>query len=276
MKKIAIVLSIGLTGLGYSQVTTSGNSYTSSSFVGSSSSSTDKNLYFKTNNTERMRLTSTGQFAFGTTTPMSNAGFQIHNSLLMLSGGSPYGGAQIVFGDNTPTGAGKWSIEYNSVIPGREGLNFWRVYGGNFYLFLHDNGKVGINTNNPTAQLTVNGNMLVGNPETVSMPSGYKLYVETGILTERLKVAIKGTGNWSDYVFASNYNLMNLKQVETFINENNHLPNIPSAEDMVENGLDVAEMDALLLSKIEELTLYVIQLQKEIDALKVIEKTKTN
>ncbi|MNR27803.1 hypothetical protein D3C85_1450900 [compost metagenome] len=62
--------------------------------------------------------------------------------------------------------------------------------------------------------------------------------------------------------------MLDLKELDEYIKLNKHLPNIPSADEMVKNGLDVAEMDALLLSKIEELTLYVIELKKELEALK--------
>lgn len=108
-----------------------------------------------------------------------------------------------------------------------------------------------------------------------AMPAGYKLFVEQGILTEKVKVAIKATADWSDYVFASNYDLMPLSEVEAFTKENKHLPNVPSAEEMVENGLDVASMDAKLLEKIEELTLYLIEQKKEIEKLKTEVNTLT-
>lgn len=100
------------------------------------------------------------------------------------------------------------------------------------------------------------------------IPNGYKLYVEDGILTEKVKVAVKTTGDWSDFVFAKNYKLKSLSEVETFVNENKHLPDVPSAQDVMTDGIDLGKMDAKLLQKIEELTLYMIQQQKEIDALK--------
>jgi len=103
----------------------------------------------------------------------------------------------------------------------------------------------------------------------VSSPSNdYKLFVEKGILTEKVRVAVKDSADWADYVFANDYELMPIEQLEDYITENNHLPNVPSAEEVVNNGVDMAKMDATLLEKIEELTLYVIQQQKEIEALK--------
>ena len=267
MKTSLFILGLSFPALMYAQVTTTSNTYTSGSYLGSSSTSTEKNLIFKTDNVERMRLSSTGIFGINTTSPNTNAGLHLHQKMLFLTGNTSYGGPQIVWG-SSESGAGQWGLEYNPFISGKEGLNFWRIGGSNYLLFLHDNGKIGINTNNPTAQLTVNGNMLVGDPATVTLPSGYKLYVQTGILTERLKVAVKGTANWADYVFDKNYKLQDLKSLDEYIQKNKHLPNIPSAEEMVNNGLDVGEMDALLLSKIEELTLYVIELKKELEAVK--------
>ncbi|NBB19509.1 hypothetical protein GVN20_09120 [Runella sp. CRIBMP] len=96
----------------------------------------------------------------------------------------------------------------------------------------------------------------------------YRLYVQDGIMTEKLKVALRNSSDWADYVFAPNYKLMPLNEVEKYVSENKHLPNIPSAEEMSKNGLDVMQTSAKLMEKIEELTLYVIELNKEIQALK--------
>ncbi|MUV04908.1 hypothetical protein GN157_14425 [Flavobacterium rakeshii] len=115
-------------------------------------------------------------------------------------------------------------------------------------------------------RITPSGLVSIGSVS--STPAGYKLFVEDGILTEKVKVAVSGTANWADYVFADNYNLMPLTEVEAFTKENKHLPNVPSAEEMVTEGLDVAQMDAKLLEKIEELTLYLIEQNKQIEELK--------
>lgn len=99
------------------------------------------------------------------------------------------------------------------------------------------------------------------------MPIGYKLFVEGGILTEKVKVAIKNTTDWSDYVFASGYKLKPLAEVEAYIKSHKHLPGIPSAEQVKQDGIDVGKMHAKLLEKIEELTLYNIELEKRNDKL---------
>ncbi len=102
----------------------------------------------------------------------------------------------------------------------------------------------------------------------VTTPGDYKLYVEKGILTEKVRVAVKGTTSWADHVFAPEYKLMPLKELQTYISKNKHLPEIPSAQEVIKDGVDLGTMDAKLLQKIEELTLYVIQQQKEIEELK--------
>jgi hypothetical protein len=108
----------------------------------------------------------------------------------------------------------------------------------------------------------------VGNP-TVTIPSGstYKLAVSGGIITEKVRVATSGTTFWADYVFEPAYKLRPLKEVETFIRENKHLPEIPSTAEVSQNGIDLAQTQALLLQKVEELTLYVIEQNKKIDKL---------
>ena len=112
-----------------------------------------------------------------------------------------------------------------------------------------------------------NGNVAIGTVDATK--PGYKLFVEQGILTEKVRVAVKNSGDWSDYVFDKKYELPSLHQVEDFIKINQHLPNIPSADEVVAEGIDLGKMDAKLLSKIEELTLYLIDQQKEIEKLKI-------
>ena len=132
-----------------------------------------------------------------------------------------------------------------------------------------DNKNLKINLG-ATKSTTV-GFLAVGNFDVAfPMPTGntYRLIVQDGIITEKVKVALKTTADWADYVFEPSYQLMPLDKVESFIKENKHLPNVPSAEDMSKNGLDVSQTSAKLMEKIEELTLYMIEMNKEIKALK--------
>lgn len=136
---------------------------------------------------------------------------------------------------------------------------------------------LGYDINSTVSMLSVRGRASITNTLAIGgggvvVPAGYRLAVKDGIITEKLKVAVAGTADWADYVFADEYKLMPLEQVEKFVKENNHLPNVPSAVEVVESGIDVAKMDAKLLEKIEELTLYIIQQQKEINELKTLIK----
>ncbi len=90
------------------------------------------------------------------------------------------------------------------------------------------------------------------------------------ISTERIKAKSIDVdmNHAADYVFGDNYELKSLSDVEAYVKENKHLPGIPSAEDFSEKGMNVSDMTNLLLEKIEELTLHVIQLQKEVETLK--------
>jgi hypothetical protein len=74
--------------------------------------------------------------------------------------------------------------------------------------------------------------------------------------------------NWPDYVFAKNYNLMPLPQVEKYIQEKGYLPNMPSAAEVEKDGIAVGDLIKRQQEKIEELTLYLIEMKKEIEALK--------
>jgi hypothetical protein len=93
----------------------------------------------------------------------------------------------------------------------------------------------------------------------------YEMYVGGGILCERQKVALSSTADWSDHVFSEGYSLKPLEEVAIFIKKNKHLPGVSSANQLVkEGGIDVAKMLAKQMEKIEELTLYMIELNKKL------------
>ncbi|NEU69526.1 TMF family protein [Spirosoma agri] len=136
---------------------------------------------------------------------------------------------------------------------------------------------------NGTLLQSLNGESVVIGSKVGKTPSGYKLFVEEGILTEKVKVAVKNTSEWSDKVFDTGYPLKSLDEVGKYIQANKHLPGVPSAVEVVEKGIDVAKMDAKLLEKIEELTLYSILLEKtakqqqaQIDELKQLVQQLAN
>ncbi len=120
-------------------------------------------------------------------------------------------------------------------------------------------------SSNPEQQLTVNpilvtdawGNIGVS---TAKPDPAYKFSVNGKMRVKEVKVE----ANWADYVFDDAYRLRSLKEVEAYINDNKHLPDVPSATEVKENGINVGESNAMLLKKIEELTLYMIELKKEL------------
>lgn len=102
----------------------------------------------------------------------------------------------------------------------------------------------------------------------------YKLVVDGKILSEEVRV--QNSLDWPDYVFKNDYHLKSLKDVEDYILKNSHLPNIPPAEDIEENGILLGEMQTLMMEKIEELTLYIIQQEKRIQVLEENLKNSKN
>lgn len=112
------------------------------------------------------------------------------------------------------------------------------------------NGNLGVGTVNPTSRLSVNGD----------------------IKAKEVKVELTG---WSDFVFKPAYNLLPLNQLESYILENGHLPEVPDEKEVLTNGIELGAMNAKLLQKIEELTLYVIDLNKKLlDQEKLIESLR--
>lgn len=111
------------------------------------------------------------------------------------------------------------------------------------------------------------GNLGIGTVDT----KGYKLAVNGKIRAHEIKVE---TANWPDYVFAKDYEVPSLKKIELHIKEKGHLPGIPSAAEVRANGIDLGEMNAKLLQKIEELTLQLIEKDKEFSKEKEINKSQ--
>lgn len=162
----------------------------------------------------------------------------------------------ILFGDITTSQYpfGSWGIEYLNDNTNGHGLNFWKTSdsnGGsiNYVLFLCEEGaykgNVGIGTSKPVHKLSVNGTI-----------QSRELLVTTL------------SADWPDYVFAPEYKLTSLQELNSYIEEEGHLPGVPTADVIGTDGMKLGEMNAILLQKVEELTLYVIELQKQIDELK--------
>ena len=93
----------------------------------------------------------------------------------------------------------------------------------------------------------------------------YRLAVNGKVIAELVRVKLRG--DWPDFVFNKKHDLMPLQELEKYIKKNNHLPDVPNAEQVEKEGIDVGEMNKILLQKIEELTLYVIELEKKIETV---------
>lgn len=197
-----------------------------------------------------------GRIGVGTDNPTSK--LQVHDGRIHITGTNSAGGPMIAFGNTPPTAPadnGQWAIEYVDNTATTSGLNFWKPWpstnNGNNFLFLNNNGQVGMGVD-PVD---------FSNPAT----SNFRLHVRDGIITEKVKVEL--IANWPDFVFEDDYKMRTLKEVEEFIKANKHLPGVPSEQDVLENGINLGEMDATLLRKIEELTLYILKQNEKLETL---------
>lgn len=242
---------------------------------------------------ERMTITDLGNVGIGTTTPVNkvhiDGDLRLHNrgqKIIFGSGG--FGSNALgdsVISISRPLATDGILMQANDIyirshvtpiqLQAATTVNMMDLSGNTKMIVNTQTGNVGIGIGNtaPNAKLQVNGGVYIGagtwalGSSLSRTPGNYNLFVENGILTEKVKVAVKGTANWADYVFADNYQLKPLSEVEAFVNEHNHLPGIPAANEIVNEGLDLGEMQAKQMEKIEELTLYLIQMNKKIEAL---------
>ncbi|MEA3504372.1 MAG: hypothetical protein U9R32_04160 [Bacteroidota bacterium] len=140
---------------------------------------------------------------------------------------------------------------------------------------LHVDGKVKISGSMNVADITTSNSLTVGGLTLFNGTVGIGKAAEGDNMLQVAgtasvgKLVIELQREWPDYVFTENYEKQNLKEVEDFIIKNKRLPGVPSAEQVKENGIDVGEMNAILLQKIEELTLHLIEQQKQIEKLNI-------
>jgi hypothetical protein len=220
--------------------------------TGNSSIRANDDLSFRTNSVERIRITKDGNVGIGTTNPRErlsidgNTGRPINFHI----GGSQniYSNAYYDVSDKRAKTGPAYAINFSSSrmafrVAGSGAAN--SQISWNEVISINTDGNVGIGTTNP---------------------QGYKLAVKGKMITE--EVVVKLHGSWPDYVFEEGYALKPLAEVGSFIDVNGHLPEVPTAQQVAEDGVSLGEMNALLLKKIEELMLYTLQQQKEIDALK--------
>ncbi|WP_244160800.1 hypothetical protein [Flavobacterium defluvii] len=171
--------------------------------------------------------------------------------------GTPWNGSLISYG-------GFYNNSYDTQISSDYGPN-----GGNHISFRTRNGDA--NIWNPWIELATKGNntfvgnqVINGNVGIGKTNPTNKLDVNGTIHSREVKVDMD---NWSDFVFKKEYQLPTIQEVEKYIKEKGHLENIPNEEEVLKEGINLGEMNAKLLQKIEELTLYVIEQNKQITDL---------
>jgi hypothetical protein len=211
------------------------------------------NLRFFTDGGERLRITNEGKLGIGTTTPQTmldvNGESTFRNNLTVSFGTT---NRTVQLRDNGLYLSRTQDGLYASKIIADGTMHYHTRSDHRFYsdgveiMSMFEGGKVGIGTTN------VND-------------ANYKLFVETGIRTRKIKVDQQ---SWPDYVFQNTYVLRPLSEVESFIKKHQHLPGVPSAAQVTADGIDLGDNQAVLLKKIEELTLYLIEQKKEIETLK--------
>ena len=167
----------------------------------------------------------------------TDAGLTANNNGFLMMGSAA--GINLVLDNN--------EIQARNVVAGAD--LFIQNDGGNVILCGAEQGGVGI-----------------GVTSGASIPAGYLLAVDGKVLTEEVRVEL--SGDWPDYVFENNYQLTPFDKLRTYIAENKHLPNIPAAAEVAKNGFELGDMQKKMVEKIEELTLYVLQLEAEMKAMK--------
>ena len=237
------------------------------SMTGEFSAYNTNNFSLQTNGITRMSvLNSNGNVGIGTTSPINNFKIVNSNSSILDIAGF-YNSYPYAVTNKAETRINLGKIE-GTVRQPMGAIGAFPGSGddsnnGNLVFYTR-------NTGNLIERLRIDNNGNIGLGTTV-IPAGYKLAISGKIIAE--EVMIKLQSNWPDYVFKQNYNLMPICEVESFIKTNHHLPGIPNAKTVENDGVSMGEMQAKLLQKIEELTLYIIQQNNRISEL---EKKITN
>lgn len=254
--------------------------------IGTNSSNADGLLLFSTNGVNKVSVTSAGNVGINTTTPSSVLHIlNVQDASIVSNGYIQIGassGTNVVFDNNEILARNNGALatlylgQDGSVVEiGDIAFNNNKIQGRNNGLsspliLQYDGGSVRIGDSTfPTApkfgvsgSAVITGNLRVG---LEPLPIGYSFGVDGKIICTELMVRL--VNNWPDYVFDQNYQLPSLNELSNYIQINKHLPGIPNAKE-VEKGLSVGEMQKMQMEKIEELTLYILQLKRELDELR--------
>ncbi|WCT13630.1 tail fiber protein [Mucilaginibacter jinjuensis] len=196
----------------------------------------NNNTLFRNGSVSNMIINSSGNVGIGTTNPSEK--------LTISDPGIAYNATTGVIKLLFDSGGGRGGMGFEKETFNTAGLRFYTQYGFGSSIEkmrITANGYVGIGTTQPDKELTVNGTIHAN-----------EVLVDTNV-------------PHPDYVFDRDYDLTSLKDVKTYIDKNHHLPEIPSAAQVAKDGINLGEMNAKLLKKIEELTLYLIEKDAQID-----------
>jgi hypothetical protein len=230
------------------------NTNPTTDFIGTAD---DKDVVFKSNGQERIRLGGSGSIKL-------LGDFQGPGPIFRDAEGGLRGGEWPVLEELEPNRCNMlasipyWETRGNTFtdlcddqvpILGTMDLRPQRIYtSGSQRMFLSEHGKVGIGTVPPDGPV-----------------QQYRLFVADGIATRDVLVKL---GDWPDYVFKEGYHLMPLDELKAFLAKENHLPGIPSAADVAEQGgVEIGELQRKMLETIEQQALYILQLQEQLDVL---------
>ncbi len=208
----------------------------------------------------RMTILTDGKVGIGTMTPtqaldvagtvnatgLSLSGVAVTSSQWTTSGSNIYYNVAGSVGVGTTTPSASYKLDVNGALNATSlsvgGAPYvatqWTTSGSNIYYNVA--GNVGIGSANPSSKLTVNGT----------------------VYAKEVKVDLSVPG--PDYVFDKNYKLLSLEEIKAYVDANKHLPEVPSAAEMEKNGINLSEMNMLLLKKVEELTLHLIDSEERL------------
>ncbi len=197
---------------------------------------------------------------------IARSGYSTNSTLFLQNNGGPLtiGGTTTISGKTTINEGGE-AIKLNGVDPA---INLYVSGTQKGYLWQTGN-NLQLGTTDALGKVLINANKI--QISSINVPDGYRLGVGGKVLCEEVRVKLQSAG-WPDYVFDDEYKLLPLGDLASFIKKNKHLPNIPAAAEVDKEGMELGDMQRRMMEKIEELTLYIIKQQKEIDDLRTLIK----